>query len=121
MIDRAILNTLAYFNLFDYPLTMSEVWQFLFWPNGQRMSLEQVATELETLRNNAYEESSDLAKEKGSFPKFNKQKYLKAYHIKNLPKMLQKKITKQKFNYRLGFGRRQSDWYFFNFRRNKKR
>src|SRR3989344_265333 len=51
-LSKAILNTLAYFNFFDYPLTMSEVWQFLFWPNGQRVSLEQVATELEMLRNN---------------------------------------------------------------------
>ena len=62
MLNIAILNTLRYFDLFDYPLTMNEVWQFLFlpctfaneqsgggWPNGQGMSLEQVANELESL------------------------------------------------------------------------
>jgi len=49
----------------------------------------------QTLRDNAYEASIDLAKEKGSFPKFNKTKYLKGYHIKNLPVALKKKIAKQ--------------------------
>lgn len=48
----------------------------------------------ETLRNNAYEASTEIAKEKGSFPKFKKDKYLKGYHIKNLPKSIQAKIAK---------------------------
>lgn len=62
---------------------------------GSKESMSIIKKIFETLRNNAYEESSDLAKEKGSFPKFNKTKYLKGYHIKNLPEELQKKIAKQ--------------------------
>lgn len=47
-----------------------------------------------TLRDNAYEASSEIAKEKGAFPKFKKDKYMKGYHIKNLPKEIQAKIEK---------------------------
>jgi ribonucleoside-diphosphate reductase alpha chain len=62
---------------------------------GSKESLPVIKKIFETLRNNAYEASSDLAKEKGSFPKFNKAKYLQGYFIKNLPLALQKKIAKQ--------------------------
>jgi len=62
---------------------------------GSKESMPVIRKIFETLRNNAYEESCDLAKEKGSFPKFNKTKYLKGYHIKNLPQVLQEKIAKQ--------------------------
>lgn len=62
---------------------------------GSKESMPVIKKIFETLRNNAYEESSDIAKEKGSFPKFNKVKYLKGYHIKNLPETLKKKIAKQ--------------------------
>lgn len=48
-----------------------------------------------TLRDSAYEASSDLAKEKGSFPKYEKDKYQQGYHIKSLPKKLREKIYKQ--------------------------
>lgn len=62
---------------------------------GSKESMPIIRKIFETLRNNAYEESSDLAREKGSFPKFNKAKYLKGFHIKNLPQALAKKIAKQ--------------------------
>ena len=62
---------------------------------GSKESMPVIRKIFETLRDNAYEASSDLAKEKGSFPKFNKKQYLKGYHIKNLPKSLQQKISKQ--------------------------
>jgi len=62
---------------------------------GSKESLPVIKKIFETLRDSAYEESSNLAKEKGSFPKFNKTKYLQGYHIKNLPPILQKKIAKQ--------------------------
>ena len=61
---------------------------------GSKESLPVIRKIFETLRNSAYDESSDLAKEKGVFPKFNKAKYLEAYHIKNLPQELRKKIAK---------------------------
>ena len=46
-----------------------------------------------TLRDNAYIASADLAKEKGAFPKFDKEKYLKGFHIKALPKEIREKIA----------------------------
>lgn len=48
----------------------------------------------ETLRNVSYETSSDLAAEKGSFPAFNRDKYLQGEFIKQLPKNIVNKIYK---------------------------
>ena len=62
---------------------------------GSEASLPVINKIFATLRDNAYDASADIAKEKGAFPKFNKAKYLKGYHIKNLPKQLQKKIAEQ--------------------------
>ncbi|OGH24262.1 MAG: ribonucleoside-diphosphate reductase [Candidatus Levybacteria bacterium RIFCSPLOWO2_01_FULL_39_24] len=62
---------------------------------GSKESMPIIKKIFETLRNNAYDESCNLAKEKGAFPKFNRKKYLKGYHIKNLPADLRKKIAKQ--------------------------
>ncbi len=62
---------------------------------GSEASLPVIHKIFQTLRDNAYEASADLAKEKGSFPKFVKVKYMKGYHIQNLPKQLQKKIATQ--------------------------
>jgi len=45
-------------------------------------SLKVIDKIFKTLRDNAYIASSDIAKEKGSFPKYNKEKYLKGFHIK---------------------------------------
>jgi ribonucleoside-diphosphate reductase alpha chain len=61
---------------------------------GAPESEETIRKIFETLRNSAYDASSDIAKEKGAFPKFNKEKYLQGYHIQNLPKVLQAKIAK---------------------------
>ena len=47
-----------------------------------------------TLRDNAYDVSADIAKEKGAFPKFNKQKYLQGWHVQKLPKATRDKIAK---------------------------
>jgi ribonucleoside-diphosphate reductase alpha chain len=46
-----------------------------------------------TLRDNAYIASANLAKEKGAFPKFDKEKYLKGYHIKALPQEIRNMIA----------------------------
>lgn len=64
-------------------------------PYGSEESLPVIHKIFATLRDNAYEASSDIALEKGVFPKFNKAKYLKGYHIQNLSKKLQQKIAKQ--------------------------
>jgi ribonucleoside-diphosphate reductase alpha chain len=62
---------------------------------GSDESLPVIKKMFETLRDNAYEASSDIAVEKGSFPKFEKEKYLEGYHIKALPKSIRKKIGEQ--------------------------
>jgi ribonucleoside-diphosphate reductase alpha chain len=48
----------------------------------------------QVLRDSAYEASSDIAKEKGSFPKFEKEKYMQGYHIKALPRRIRERIAK---------------------------
>ncbi|HEX8965229.1 MAG TPA: adenosylcobalamin-dependent ribonucleoside-diphosphate reductase [Patescibacteria group bacterium] len=62
---------------------------------GAEESIPVIEKIFKTLRDNAYEASSDMAAEKGAFPKFVKSKYIKGYHIQNLPKALQKKIAEQ--------------------------
>lgn len=62
---------------------------------GSEESLKVIDKIFKTLRDNAYISSSDIAKEKGSFPKYNKEKYLKGFHIKRLPKEIRAKIAKQ--------------------------
>jgi len=64
-------------------------------PYGSEESLPMIEKIFKTLRDSAYDASSDIAKEKGSFPKYNKEKYQKGYHIKALPEALRKKIAKQ--------------------------
>ncbi|MBI2596132.1 adenosylcobalamin-dependent ribonucleoside-diphosphate reductase [Candidatus Daviesbacteria bacterium] len=49
----------------------------------------------QTIRDAAYDVSADLAKEKGSFPKFDKDKYLQGHFIKTLPGHVIEKISKQ--------------------------
>lgn len=62
---------------------------------GAEESLPVIKKIFATLRNNAYIASTDIAKEKGSFPKFDKEKYLQGWHIKSLPEDIQKKIAQQ--------------------------
>lgn len=62
---------------------------------GSEESMTVSKKMFETLRDNAYIASSDIAKEKGSFPKYNKEKYQQGYHIKALPKLVREKIVKQ--------------------------
>ncbi|OGE24722.1 ribonucleoside-diphosphate reductase [Candidatus Daviesbacteria bacterium RIFCSPHIGHO2_01_FULL_38_8] len=62
---------------------------------GSEESLPVIRKMLQILRDNAYEASSDIAKEKGSFPRFDKEKYLQGYVIQNLPEHIQKKIVTQ--------------------------
>ncbi len=62
---------------------------------GSEESLPVIEKIFKTLRDSAYDASADIAKEKGSFPKFIKEKYLEGYHIKALPKKIREKIEKQ--------------------------
>lgn len=62
---------------------------------GSEESMPVVEKIFQTLRDNAYEASSDIASEKGSFPKYDKEKYLQGYHIRALPKKIRDKIKVQ--------------------------
>jgi len=62
---------------------------------GSEEAMPTIEKIFQTLRDSAYEASSDIAKEKGSFPKFDKEKYLQGYHIKALSKKLREKIAAQ--------------------------
>lgn len=64
-------------------------------PYGSEVSLPVIEKIFRTLRDSAYDASSDIALEKGSFPKFDREKYLEGYHIKALPAALRSKIAKQ--------------------------
>ncbi len=48
-----------------------------------------------TIRDASYDTSSDLAAEKGSFPKFDTEKYLQGHFIKQLPQPIRSKIQNQ--------------------------
>ena len=43
---RAILSTLTFFDIFDYPLTAFEIWRYLYQPDGERTALEKIIHEL---------------------------------------------------------------------------
>ena len=62
---------------------------------GSEESLPVIDKIYATIRDAAYEASSDLAEEKGAFKKFDAKKYLDAYFIKKLPETVRRKIKKQ--------------------------
>ncbi len=62
---------------------------------GAEESLPVIEKIFKTLRDNAYIASSNIAAEKGSFPKFNKEKYLQGFHVQRLPEDIRKRIAKQ--------------------------
>ena len=62
---------------------------------GSEESISVVEKIFQMLRDSAYEASSDIAAEKGSFPMYDKDKYLQGYFIKALPKKLRDKILEQ--------------------------
>lgn len=47
-----------------------------------------------TIRDAAYDESVDIAREKGAFPRIDKEKHLQGYFIKQLPDEVRKKMKK---------------------------
>lgn len=61
---------------------------------GSDESLGIIEKIYKTIRDNAYTESAMLAAEKGAFPKYEKDKFLKGWFIKRLPKDVQKLIAK---------------------------
>ncbi|MBU4098748.1 adenosylcobalamin-dependent ribonucleoside-diphosphate reductase [Patescibacteria group bacterium] len=61
---------------------------------GSEESVKVTNKIFEILRDNSYIASSDIAKEKGTFPKYDKEKYLQGYHIQALPKTIRERIIK---------------------------
>jgi ribonucleoside-diphosphate reductase alpha chain len=64
-------------------------------PYGSEESVPVIERIYATIRDAAYEASSDIAAEKGAFPKFDRNKYMQGQFIKRLPKTIQEKISKQ--------------------------
>ena len=62
---------------------------------GSEESLKIIDKIYKLIRDVSYDESSDLAKEKGAFPKFDAKKYLQGYFIKRLSETARKKIKRQ--------------------------
>lgn len=48
-LNQAIIRTVAFFDIFQYPLTMLEIWQYLY---GQQASLGEISSALEDLTAN---------------------------------------------------------------------
>ena len=61
---------------------------------GSKESLKFIDKVYRTIRDVAYEVSAEIAKEKGAFPKFDKDLYLKGEFIKQLPTSIKEKIKK---------------------------
>jgi ribonucleoside-diphosphate reductase alpha chain len=59
---------------------------------GSEEGIEEIEKIYRLIRDAAYDESADLAKEKGPFTYFEKDKYLKGHHIKDLPQKIREKI-----------------------------
>ncbi|HTK11522.1 MAG TPA: LAGLIDADG family homing endonuclease [Ktedonobacteraceae bacterium] len=62
---------------------------------GSPESLPIIERIYATIRDSAYDASADISQEKGSFPHFERDKYMQGKFIKRLPKQTQEKIKKQ--------------------------
>lgn len=62
---------------------------------GSEESLPVIEKIFKTLRDSAYEASAEIASEKGTFPMFDRDQYLKGYHIEELPESIRTKIHKK--------------------------
>lgn len=63
-------------------------------PYGSERSIPVVEKIYKTIRDAAYDMSADIAREKGAFPNFDKEKYLEGIFIKRLPQEVKAKIAK---------------------------
>jgi ribonucleoside-diphosphate reductase alpha chain len=61
---------------------------------GSAESLEEIDKIYKTIRDAAYEESIQLAHEKGSFPKIDKKKHAEGYFVRQLPDRLLKQLKR---------------------------
>ncbi len=61
---------------------------------GSKEAEEVVDKIYRTIRDAAYDESVNIAKEKGAFPRIDKEKHLQGYFIKQLPEDIKEKMAK---------------------------
>lgn len=61
---------------------------------GSAESLEEIDKIYKTIRDAAYEESIQIAKEKGAFPKIDKKKHVEGYFVSQLPDRLLKQLKR---------------------------
>lgn len=61
---------------------------------GAEESLPTIEKIFKTLRDNAYIASTEIAHEKGAFPKFDAEKFLQGHHVKALPLKIRERISK---------------------------
>merc|ERR1711991_18708 len=59
-------------------------------------ALQTIDQIMQIFRDTAYETSVDLAREKGGFPNFNWDGYIKSHFVKNLPKHIKNDIEEHK-------------------------
>lgn len=53
--EKAIISTLAYFDIFDYPLTATEIWKWLFLEEGgKHKGTESIESVMQALNDNEY-------------------------------------------------------------------
>lgn len=67
--------------------------EFLGWNYGSEDFLDEMTAVLGVLRDTAYRTSAELAKEKGPFPLYDKERYLSGKFIQTLPKDIQELIA----------------------------
>ncbi len=60
---------------------------------GSDESMPIIEKIFQTVRDNAYDESANIAAEKGAFPFFDREKYLQGHFIQQLPQEIQDKIA----------------------------
>lgn len=61
---------------------------------GSKESIPKIEKIYRTIRDASYQASVELAREKGSFPKFDAKPYLKSYFVKKLPPRIRRGIKK---------------------------
>ena len=71
---------------------MANALEYIGYPYASDAYVEEQTRILKTIRDNCYLTSVELAKEKGPFPKFDKDKFCQAVFIKTLPNKIQEEI-----------------------------
>lgn len=73
---------------------VSNALEYLGYPYASEGFMEELEKVLKLLRDTSYDESANLAKEKGAFPLFESDKYVQGKFIQTLSDRLQEKIAK---------------------------